>query len=71
MKRIAIVAGLLLTAAALAGVLRPEGAQAVDDTTPRDTVTVSGTGAQSPRSRTGQQSPPASRAALRPRRRLW
>jgi uncharacterized protein len=45
MKRIAIVAGLLLAAAALAGVLRPEGAQAVDDTTPRDTVTVSGTGA--------------------------
>ena len=45
MKRIAIVAGLLLTAAALAGVLRPEGAHAVDDTTPRDTVTVSGTGA--------------------------
>ncbi len=31
MKRIAIVAGLLLAAAALAGVLRPEGARAVDE----------------------------------------
>ena len=47
MKRIAIVAGLLLAAAALAGVLRPEGAHAVDDPTPRDTVTVSGNGAVS------------------------
>lgn len=45
MKRIAVVAGLLLAAAALAGVLRPEGAVAVDDPSlQRDTVTVSGTG---------------------------
>lgn len=45
MKRIAIVAALLLVAAGLAGVLLPEGAVAVDDpSTNRDTVTVSGTG---------------------------
>ena len=30
MKRIALVAGLVLAAAALAGVLRPEGASAVE-----------------------------------------
>lgn len=47
MKRIAIAAGVLLTLAAFAGVMRPEGAKAVDDTTQRDTVTVSGTGAVS------------------------
>jgi uncharacterized protein len=46
MRRIAIAAGLLLAAAALAGVLRPEGAAAVDDPAVKpDTVTVSGTGA--------------------------
>lgn len=45
MKRIVLVSGMLLALAAFAGVLRPEGAKAVDDATPRDTVTVSGTGA--------------------------
>ena len=44
MKRIALVAGLLLAAAALAGALRPEGASAVDPVAEPDTVTVSGTG---------------------------
>ncbi|MCZ7589742.1 MAG: SIMPL domain-containing protein [Gaiella sp.] len=44
MKRIALAAALLLAAAALAGVLRPEGAGA-DTTTPgTDSVTVTGTG---------------------------
>jgi uncharacterized protein len=45
MKRIAFFALLLLSAAALAGVLRPEGA-AADDPTARapDTISVSGTG---------------------------
>jgi uncharacterized protein YggE len=49
MKRIAVVAGLLLAAAALAGVLRPEGASAVDpaQATDTDTVTVSGSGSVS------------------------
>ncbi len=44
MKRIALAAGLLLAAAALAGALRPEGASAVDPPATVDTVTVSGTG---------------------------
>jgi uncharacterized protein YggE len=44
MKRIALAAGLLLAAAALAGALRPEGASAVDPPAAVDTVTVSGTG---------------------------
>ena len=44
MKRIAFVAGLVLVAAALAGVLRPEGASAVDPAPNADTVTVSGAG---------------------------
>ena len=45
MKRIAIAAGLLLAAVALGGVLRPEGARAVDDpVAARDTVTVNGMG---------------------------
>lgn len=44
MKRIAFVAGLLLAAAALAGVLRPEGASADDPGTQTDSVTVSGSG---------------------------
>jgi len=44
MKRIALVAGLLLTAVALAGVLRPEGAAAVEAPDGVDTVTVGGTG---------------------------
>jgi hypothetical protein len=44
MKRIALAAGLLLAAAALAGALRPEGASAVDPPAGTDTVTVSGTG---------------------------
>ncbi len=47
MKRIAVVAGLLLVAAALAGVLRPEGASAEDPAAATDTVTVSGTGTAS------------------------
>jgi uncharacterized protein YggE len=44
MKRIAFAAGLLLTAAALAGVLRPDGAGAADPATSTDTVSVTGTG---------------------------
>ncbi len=44
MKRIALAAGLLLVAAALAGVLRPDGAGAADPATMTDTVTVTGTG---------------------------
>ena len=44
MKRIALAAALVLVAAALAGVLRPEGASAVDPATATDTVTVTGTG---------------------------
>lgn len=43
MKRIALAAGLLLVAAALAGALRPEGAAAIDPDE-LDTVTVMGTG---------------------------
>lgn len=44
MKRIAIAAVLLLAAAALAGVLRPEGAGAEDPAPATDSVTVTGTG---------------------------
>jgi uncharacterized protein YggE len=45
MKRLALAAVLLLAAAALAGVARPEGARAVDGTTqPGDSITVSGNG---------------------------
>jgi uncharacterized protein YggE len=44
MKRIAFAAVLLLAAAALAGVLRPEGAEAVDPAPATDTVSVTGTG---------------------------
>src|SRR5688500_5183148 len=44
MKRIALAAGLVLVAAALAGVLRPEGAGAVDPAPTTDSVTVSGMG---------------------------
>jgi uncharacterized protein YggE len=44
MKRIALAAGLVLVVAALAGVLRLEGASAVDPTPTTDTVTVSGVG---------------------------
>lgn len=44
MKRIAFATGLLLVAAALAGVLRPEGASAEDPGTQTDSVTVSGSG---------------------------
>jgi hypothetical protein len=47
MKRIAVVAGLLLAAAALAGVLRPEGASAEDPPATTHTVTVSGAGSVS------------------------
>ncbi len=43
MKRLAIAAALLLAAAAVAGVARPEGAHAVETAT-TDTVTVSGSG---------------------------
>ena len=46
MRRIALAAALLLVAAAAAGVARPEGARAVDGTSPStDSVTVSGNGA--------------------------
>lgn len=45
MKRIALLAVLLLAAAALAGALRPEGAAAVDPAPRTDSVTVTGTGA--------------------------
>ncbi len=46
MKRIALAATLLLAAAAIAGVARPEGARAVDGQVPSgDSITVSGTGA--------------------------
>lgn len=44
MKRIGFAAGLVLVAAALAGVLRPEGASAVDPVPATDSVTVTGTG---------------------------
>jgi uncharacterized protein YggE len=44
MKRIAFAAVLVLVAAALAGVLRPEGASAVDPAPATDSVTVTGTG---------------------------
>jgi len=44
MKRIALVAALLLGVAALAGVLRPEGASADDPAPATDTVSVTGTG---------------------------
>jgi uncharacterized protein YggE len=44
MKRIALAAGVLLTAAALAGVLRPQGAGAEDPAAATDTVSVTGTG---------------------------
>ncbi len=47
MKRIALAAGLLLAAAAFAGVGRPDGARALDGTTAptsTDTVTVAGSG---------------------------
>jgi uncharacterized protein YggE len=44
MKRIALAAGFLLVATALAGVLRPGGAGAADPATATDTVSVTGTG---------------------------
>lgn len=45
MKRIALAAALLLAAAALAGVARPDGAHAVDPKTqPGDSITVAGNG---------------------------
>ena len=49
MKRIALAASLLLVAAAIAGVARPEGAHAVDGTTatPDDSITVAGNGSVS------------------------
>jgi uncharacterized protein YggE len=47
MKRIAVVTGLLLVAAALAGVVRPEGASAEDPAPTTDTVTVTGIGSVS------------------------
>jgi uncharacterized protein len=47
MKRIALVAGLLLAAVALAGALRPDGAGAADPATAPDTVTVTGSGSVS------------------------
>jgi uncharacterized protein YggE len=45
MKRLAIAAVLLLAAAALAGVARPEGARAVEGTAGGDSVTVTGSAA--------------------------
>src|SRR5262249_18648017 len=48
MKRLIIVAALLLGAAAIAGVARPEGSHAADPTTtPQRTITVTGTGTAS------------------------
>ena len=49
MKRIALAASLLLVAAAIAGVARPEGAHAVDGTaaTSSDSITVAGNGSVS------------------------
>jgi uncharacterized protein YggE len=50
MKRIALAASLLLVAAAVAGVARPEGAHAVDGTTAAassDSITVAGNGSVS------------------------
>ncbi len=47
MKRLTIVAALLLGAAAIAGVARPEGSHAADPTTPQKTITVTGTGSAS------------------------
>lgn len=47
MRRIALAAALLLVAAALAGVLRPDGAGAADPAAATDTVTVTGTGSVS------------------------
>ena len=48
MKRIALAATLLLAAAAVAGVARPEGAHAVDgQTTSTDSITVAGNGSVS------------------------
>ena len=47
MKRIALVAALLLAAAGLAGVLGPDGAGAADPATTPDTVTVTGSGSVS------------------------
>ena len=44
MKRIALATGLVFVVAALAGVLRPDGAGAADPTTTTDTVSVTGTG---------------------------
>jgi uncharacterized protein YggE len=44
MKRIALATGLVLVVAALAGVLRPDGAGAADPSTATDTVSVTGTG---------------------------
>jgi uncharacterized protein len=44
MRRIALAAGVLIAAAALAGVLRPEGAGAEDPAPATDTVTVTGSG---------------------------
>jgi len=44
MKRIALATGLVLVVAALAGVLRPDGAGAADPATTTDTVSVTGTG---------------------------
>ena len=70
MKRIALVAGLLLTAVALAGVLRPEGAAAVEAPDGVDTVTVGGTGVvttvpdRAPISAGVESRAPTARAAL-------
>lgn len=47
MKRIALVALLVLAAAAVAAVARPEGARAVDPAAVSDTVTVAGAGSVS------------------------
>ncbi len=69
MKRIALAAGLVLVAAALAGVLRPEGASAVDPAADRGHRDRHAAPASSPPSPTARRSPPeSSRARHRPRR---
>ena len=47
MKRLALAAGILLAAAALAGIARPEGARAVEGAPTEDSVTVNGSGSAS------------------------
>ena len=75
MKRIALAAVLLLAAAAIAGVARPEGAHAVDAApASTDSITVSGTGSvsgvpTSARSRSASTPAPRRRRPRSPRTR--